>query len=185
MSLALVLFLACSGKKNSPEAMRQMMTEFFTVKPDKTMPAAGIWRADAQSVREMIERLYLANYVAKRNGPEAEKIREQLQSLTIYFRVEGETISMLSIVAASYGKSDGKLTRKPSTKPGIETYDAQMQGEKGGQQAVVVYAVDEKGEHLAYIEGGAPIMAVRETQSTEALVETYSHQLKTAREPSR
>lgn len=187
-AFVVVTLFACGDKKTasaSSEKLRATLVEFFTVVPDKTTPATGIWRADAQSVRETIERLYLANYVAKQNAPDAEKIRKQLQSLEIYFRVSSDTISMLSIVAGSHGKSDGKLTRKPGAKPGVETYDALMHGEKGDQHAIVVYAVDEKGEHLAYVEGGAPIMAERVTQSAEALIETYSRQLKTTGQPSR
>lgn len=91
IAIALCFAVACGGKKKSPgmqEKIRAAMSQFFLVVPNPKMAATGIWVADAASVTAMIEKKYLANYVAKPDEPQANEIRERLKSLKIFFRVE-------------------------------------------------------------------------------------------------
>jgi len=181
LALTLCFAAACGGKKSaSPkqEKIRAAMSQFFLVVPDPKMPVAGIWVADAASVTAMIEKKYLANYVAKPDEPQANEIRERLKSLKIFFRVEGNSIAMLSIVADSFGVSDGRLTRRSDSRAGAENFDALMRGKQDSQQALVRYRKEKTSERLEYVEGNFTLGALRETRSSSELVDQYASQVR-------
>jgi len=168
---------ACSGKKQQEreDKARAMMQSFFIAPSNPGIPMSGLWIADRESVAALIEKKYLASYVAKPDEMQASEIRERLKSLTIYFRIQGTQIAMLTFVADSFGITGGDYTPRPGVP---HTYDAVMRGK--GESKKVVYRYLKKGgtEMIEYEEAGLVMKAKRETVPPAELIETFLQRLK-------
>ena len=179
--LVAVLLPFCTPRKkqDSEDKLKAMMTQFFTVPAQSALPVAGLWIAEPASVTALIEKKYLAGYVAKPDEMQANEIRERLKSLNVFFRVEGNDLALLSIVGDSFGISPGQLKKRAGGASNAETHDALMRGKQGSTTKAVVRLRKINGvEKLEYEENGLVMTAVRETRSAADLVTIYSQQVK-------
>ncbi|MCS6972689.1 MAG: hypothetical protein N2Z22_10880 [Turneriella sp.] len=166
----------CGGKKpaveNDPEAM---LRRFFTVKSQAVGKPDGIWLADHQSVAAMVEKKFLADYVAKPDELQKEEIRKRLKSLVVLYRIEGPTIAMLSQVADSAGVSSGTLSLVKEQPKGIFHFQAVLRGKGNATTATLRY--DSKEDRLEYSEAGFTIRASRERRSAQELASEFRQRL--------
>ncbi len=179
--LAALLLPFCTPRKkqDAEDKLKVMMTQFFTVPAPGAMPLAGLWIAEPASVTALIEKKYLAGYVAKPDEMQANEIRERLKSLNVFFRVEGNDLALLSVVGDSFGISPGRLKKRAGGAPNAETYDALMRGKQGSTTKAILRLRKVNGvEKLEYEENGLVMTALREKRSAADLVTIYSQQAK-------
>lgn len=157
------------------------MFQFFSAPKSEVHKITGLWLADQDSVKKVIEAKYLAGYRAKPDEMQASEIRERMKSMVIYFRINDKLgLDMLTVIGDAVGPSKGTLkARKPKT-GAVESYDATLPGKGGSKKAVFHYLKQSGAEELEYEEDGIVIKARRETRSADELVEKYLKQMNTA-----
>jgi|GEM_PF-4354667 len=179
LAVALATFCTPRKKPDTEDKLKAMMTQFFTVPVQPALPVAGLWIAEPASVTALIEKKYLAGYVAKPDEMQANEIRERLKSLNVFFRVQGNDLALLSIVGDSFGISPGRLKKRAGAAANAETYDAVMRGKQGSTTKAVLRLRKINGvEKIEYEENGLVMTAVREMRPAADLVAYYSQQVK-------
>jgi hypothetical protein len=168
------IWLACSNKQkiDKQAQLNTMLRQFFTAPVVPATPN-GLWIAEQNSVIALIEKKYLSSYVAKPDEKQADEIRERLKSLRIFFRVQNDTVQMLTVSADSFGMSTGNLKAQPTKEKGVQSFDAVMRGKSSSLKAVFRLRSSKAAEKLEYEEGGLILTAVRETRTVDQLVTHY------------
>lgn len=171
----LLLLLSC-GKKTTTQQEEQrdaMLQKFFTVALKPGTPD-GLWLADKDSVATMVEKKYLSSYVAKPDELQKDEIRKRLSGLTVLYRIEGNSIAMLTQVADSAGISAGTLRFNKKT-GAQQVYDFRLRGKDGEVSGVLHYYPKE--EKIEYIEGGFTIRAARELRPAAELITDFKQRI--------
>lgn len=174
----LLLVLACGRKQNAERDAQlvQMLTQFFTVRT-AVGSADGLWLAQKDSVAAMIEKKFLANYQAKPDEMKKDEIRQRLQNLVVYYRIEGRQFTMLTQVADSVGVNVGILRLRPSGRKGEQVYDARVRGKDGEISATLRYINSASTERLEYTEGDYTVAAERELRPVAVLVQEFRERM--------
>lgn len=174
-SLLFVLFCGKKPNTQQEEQRNAMLQRFFTVATQPGRPD-GLWLADKDSVAAMVEKKYLASYVAKPDELQKDEIRKRLSSLTVLYRIEGNSIAMLTQVADSAGISVGELRLKKKTAT-QQTYDFRLRGKDGEVSGVLHYYPKNNEEKIEYLEGGFTIRAARELRPAEELIADFKQRI--------
>lgn len=176
----IIIFLAsCSEKKiekkDKTDAMLGPLKDFFTAPISKENQFTGLWLANKENLRRVLEKQFLSQYKAKPDEASKEVLLKKAESMNTYLRIGKKQAIMLSISPEGHlGQNSGWVVLESKNKASLL-----LEGAKKTTSKSTLIIENESGkEKLIYIENDSKIIFDREKRTPEELASIVKRQLK-------